>query len=573
MTTPTLEELGLVGADTARRAEAELTVGRRLRAWAAVHRRSIMLLGTLLMVVAVVHGWGVAHAPSLNDDEGTYMSQAWAFQHEHRLSVYTYWYDHPPLGWMQIALFTFVTGPVTSSMHAVVAGRIFMVGLAVVSAALLYVLARRTGMGRPYAALAVLLFGLSPLAVDFQRMVFLDNIAVPWMLAAMVLAASPRRSLWAAAGSGACFAASVLSKETFLLFAPGLVLLLWTRSHPKTRAFCVTGLVATFTLLVISYPLYAVLKGELLPGPHHVSLWQAITFQLWSRQGSGSVFAAGSNAHHTVTGWLQLDPWLLAIGLAAAVCCLPSRRYRPFSVALAVSIGVGLHGGYLPGPFVIGLLPFAALCVAAVFTMLAGPGRTLSGRPWKRDQALRPAVSGLLAAGLVAGLAVAWTPGDRSLMHGDATTPVFDAEAWMEAHISPDQRIIVDNTLWNDLIEHGFRRDLGVVWFQKLDFTENLDPSVARALPGGWRDFAYIVSTPALRSSLAVSPSGFGPVRQALARSVVVASFGRGAALVQVRRIVGAGPRATLPPRHSSGTGRVPATERSVPQRKETKGR
>lgn len=549
MTTPTLEELGLVASDTDRRAEAELTLGRRLRAWGAVHRRSIVILSALLIVVAVLHAWGAGHAPSLNDDEGTYMSQAWAFQHQHRLSVYTYWYDHPPLGWIQIAAFTLVTGPFTSSWHAVVTGRAFMVVLSVVSAALLYVLARRTGVRRTYAAGAVLLFGLSPLAVDYQRMVFLDNVAVPWLLGAFVLAASPRRSLWAAAGSGACFAASVLSKETFLLFAPALIVLLWTRSHPKTRAFCVTGLAATFSLLVVAYPLFALLKGEMFPGRHHVSLWQGITFQLGSRQGSGSVWTTGTNAHHTVSAWLRLDPWLLGIGLVGAVVCLLSRRTRPLTLGLAVPVAVALRGGYLPGPFVIGLLPMAALCGAAAFDLLTGPPRTATDRRRWRRTGWRPAMSSVLAVGLMAGLASAWAPGDRALVRTDATTPVFQSEAWIESHIPTDQRIIVDNTLWNDLVDHGFRRDLGVVWFQKLDFTENLDPSVARALPEGWRDFAYVVSTPALRSSLAVSPAGFVPVRQALDHSVVVAAFGRGLGSVQVRRIVGDGPRATLAPK------------------------
>lgn len=546
MTSPTLEELGLRGPESAyRRAEAELTLRRRARAWVGAHRRSLLLAGAALVVVGVVHGWGVGHAPALNDDEGTYMSQAWAVLHEHRLEVYTYWYDHPPFGWIQIAFYLLVTGPLPISSYAVVDGRVLMVLLALLSGGLLYLLARRLAIRRAFATGAVLLFGLSPLAVDYQRMVFLDNVAVPWLLAALALAASPKRSLWAAAGSGACFAASVLSKETFLLFAPGLVLLLWVRSHPKTRAFCLTAFSAMFMLLGAAYPLYALLKGELLPGRGHVSLWQGITFQLSSRQGSGSVFTPSSNAHHTVTGWLALDPWLMGLGLVAAAPCLLSRRYRPLAVSMIVPILVALRGaGYLPGPFVIGLLPFAALCTTATLELASG-GRT--DNPSVRHL-VRTWSTGVLGVAMLAGLATAWYPGDRVLTKEDATTPVFQAEAWMESHVPRDKRIIVDNTLWNDLIAHGFSRNLGVVWFQKLDFTENLDPSVARALPGGWRDFAYIVSTPALRSSLAVSPHGFVPVREALQHSVVVAQFGYLAGAVQVRRIVGAGRRATLRP-------------------------
>jgi hypothetical protein len=60
----------------------------------------------------------------------------------------------------------------------------------------------------------VLLFALSPLAVSSLRMVFLDNLATPWVLSAFVLAASPKRRLWSYAASGACFAVAILTKET-----------------------------------------------------------------------------------------------------------------------------------------------------------------------------------------------------------------------------------------------------------------------------------------------------------------------------------------------------------------------
>src|SRR5437667_261399 len=78
----------------------------------------------------------------------------------------------------------------------------------------------RLGRRRWAAAAAVLLFAASPLAVPYHRMVLLDNLAVPWLLAAFGLALSPQRRLWAAAGSGLCFAAAVLSKETVLVLLP-----------------------------------------------------------------------------------------------------------------------------------------------------------------------------------------------------------------------------------------------------------------------------------------------------------------------------------------------------------------
>ena len=135
-----------------------------------------------------MHGVGMSRMPLPVDDEGTYMAQAWAVQVRHTLTPYTYWYDHPPVGWIQLAGWTFVTHAFSGSTLAVVAGRRIMLLYALVDAALLYLIARRLRLSRLWASVAVLAFALSPLAVDYQRMVYLDNLAMPWLLAAFALA-------------------------------------------------------------------------------------------------------------------------------------------------------------------------------------------------------------------------------------------------------------------------------------------------------------------------------------------------------------------------------------------------
>ena len=175
-----------------------------LRKWLRQHWLSLLIVAGLLLVVGIVHAVGYDRFPGrINDDEGTYVAQAWAVQHWHSLAHYTYWYDHPPGGWITIAGYTWLTQAFERLPTAVSAGREFMVVVKLATAALLYLLARRPRFHR-LAAGAVLLFGLSPLAVPFQRMVFLDNLAVMWTLAALALAASPRRSLASSAGSAAC---------------------------------------------------------------------------------------------------------------------------------------------------------------------------------------------------------------------------------------------------------------------------------------------------------------------------------------------------------------------------------
>src|SRR4029453_5907443 len=136
---------------------------RPVRDWAARHWRSIVVLLPVLVVVAAVPATGMADAPQRMDDEGTYVSQAWAIMHLNTLAHYTYWYDHPPVGWILAALYASVTGAFARAPNAVAAGREFILVLHVVSSVLLYVLARRLGLRRLAGAGAVLLFALSPL--------------------------------------------------------------------------------------------------------------------------------------------------------------------------------------------------------------------------------------------------------------------------------------------------------------------------------------------------------------------------------------------------------------------------
>ena len=49
------------------------------------------------------HAVGFTRSPMFFDDEGTYASQAWSVTHLRALAPYTYWYDHPPLGWLVLA--------------------------------------------------------------------------------------------------------------------------------------------------------------------------------------------------------------------------------------------------------------------------------------------------------------------------------------------------------------------------------------------------------------------------------------------------------------------------------------
>ena len=489
----------------------------RVRAWFAPRRRSSLWLAPLLLLAAVIHRINYAVAPQRIDDEGTYTAQAYAVERFGELAHYTYWYDHPPLGWLQIAGWTAATAAFDRAELAVTAGRESMLVAHVVSVALLWVLARRYDLGRPAAAAAVLLYSVSPLAVQFHRTVYLDNVAVPWLLGAFILALSTRRQLIAFAGSAVCFAVAVLTKETFLLLLPFLAWQLWRSAHRDTRRYTLSVAASLLALIGAAYLLFALINSELLPGANRVSLLDGVAFQLVDRTASGSVFEPGSLSRRNLEIWLELDPMLPVVATVAAFACLWIRRLRPVAVGYLFLVAFMLRPGYLPVPYVIALLPFMALLVAgAVQTGLRSGRRTLAG---------------LTAAGAVAAAALAaplWFSDLRGLLLADLDRPLRDAQSWVEDNVPRDHRLLVDDAIWVDLVEAGFPRD-HVVWYYKVD----TDPAVAVLAPQGWRDYDYIVSTESLRILAPDQPQ----VAQALANSLPVVAFGENDQRVEVRRI------------------------------------
>ena len=507
------------------------TGGLALRAltWARTNRRDLLGLAAAVVPLTIVHAWGMAQFPAFFDDEGAYVSQAYAVDRLHALAPYTYWYDHPPLGWIQLGAWAKLVPVFTSSSFAVGAARTFVLLMFVVSAGLLYGVGRHMLLGPGLSCVAVALFGLSPLALDFQRMVLLDNIAMPWLLAAFLLALTPKGRMVAYAASGVCFAMAVLTKETFLLFLPALAYAVWTRCARATRRFAVAVFGTLLACVAGFYPLFALLRGELFPGEHHTSLLSGIRFQL-TRRGSGSIVTAHSATRSLVDGWLHLDPVMVACIVALIPVLVAVRNLRWIGLALGVPVVMALRpGSYVPAMFVLGLLPFAALGLAAV----AGEAGTASRAEGRRRAfaAAFAAVAVLVLAVPAGAAAQEWIREDVSMLRTNDTSADERAVEWLTAHASRSSRILVDATVWTDLVDRGFDRHR-IVWFYKLD----LDPSVE--MP--WWRFDYVVRSNLLAGNLDWLPRS----RAVYDHSKVVAAFTTTHERIEIRRVVGRGTRA-----------------------------
>ncbi|WP_425580273.1 ArnT family glycosyltransferase [Streptomyces polychromogenes] len=502
-------------------------------------RPDLILCGALLLVIVLVQGWNLTNFPALSDDEGTYLAQAWAVQQGDGLAHYTYWYDHPPLGWIQIAALTWLPSLFVPDWMTVAPMRFSMLAVSAAGSVLIYVLARRLWLPRWAAGLAMGLFGLSPLSVVLQREIFLDNLAVVWMLLAFCLAASPSRHLWHHFGSGLAAATAVLTKETMLVVLPALLVTMWRHSHRDTRKFAVTGAITACALIGLSYPLYALLNNELLPGAGHVSLIDGITYQM-SRPGSGFILDPGSGSNGVFESWLYYDTVLPLGGLAGAVLLLATHRWSVTARALAgpalaavILAAVAMRpSGYLPAMYVIQALPFLALVLAAAAASVTHAVLRRRRTAGERRALLyaRRALLGVLALAAAAYVLPRWYEGDRTALTADANAPYRQAAAWLGREV-PDPahtRVLVDDALWLDAVHSGFAPGPGAIWFYKAD----LDPAVTKTLPRGWRDIDYVVSSPTVRRDAVDLPT----VKAALEHSTAVAVFGTGEDRIEIRR-------------------------------------
>lgn len=503
-----------------------------ISAWFRRHAASLTWLLPVVAITVIVQAWNMSGTPQRIDDEGTYTAQAWAIMHLGEITHYTYWYDHPPLGWIQIAGYTGLTGAFARYPFAVEAGREAMVFFSAVSSILLFVLARRLGAGRTTAAAAGLVFALSPLALQYHRTVYIDNVATPWLLAAFVLVLSRRQQLAGFAGAAACLGIAVLSKETYLLALPFLIWMAVRRADRSTRRYTLSVAGAVLVIIGGGYLLLAAVKGELLPSSGRVSLFEGITYQLGSRSASGSLFDPGSLANAAASQWWALDPVFIVLGSAAAVVGLFLRRVRPIAAMLVFLLAMMFRpNGYLPVPYVIMLIPFAALLVAytaerAVLS-IAGRVRTRTrlGTGTRRGLGITWAVT--TAVALVVAVPL-WGTQLRGFVLGNLDLPMQQAEQWVGDNVPKSSRLLVDDAMWVDLVEDGFARN-NVVWYYKLD----TDGAVERQSPNGWKDSDYVITTDSMRTG----GNSSSDVRQAIENSTAVATFGSGDQQVEVRRI------------------------------------
>ncbi len=511
-------------------------VGQALWAWLARYR-GVIMVAALLSIAGLAHAINMFHLPYYENDEGTYMAQAWAVVREGRLAPYTYIYDHAPLGWLQIAAWTALTGGFHTFGMVDNSGRVFMLVLQVASTYLVYRIARTVSGSATAAMVAGLLFALSPFAIYYHRRVLLDNITTFWMLLAILLLVAEHLSLRRVWLSALALAFSILSKEVTVFLIPVLAYLVFIRADRARRTFAVVGWIAIVLTVSSEYVLLALLKGEFFPyhvlmppgatgpighgllaalrwqaslvlgGAHdHVSLMSTLQWQA-GRGKDGGIVNPQSKFWQVAAEWVRDDPLLVVGGMACALASvLMIKRHRVIGVLGLTTFALWAfyaRGGEVLDFYLVPEIPLLALNIALIMALglrAVAPG-TVAARMLRLGPRGHRGVALAVAALCVAGLAGGYTSprlgfaaDPLTLWDKPQTNAQQRALAWVERHIPPRSSVIIDDYMWADL--HATARPYPRAhWYWKVDEDKAIGSGVFH---NNWRNIDYIVATPQL---------------------------------------------------------------------------
>jgi len=462
--------------------------------------RPLLLLAVPLVLSAYTHLWNPAGFPDWHVDEGVYLDRALGvLDHELLYGLY----DHPFLGQTVLAGFlhvagypgSFVTSADPSSLGMLYGiPRVLMGTLAVLDTFLIYKIAEKR-FGRRTALIASILFAVMPVSLTL-RMVLLDSILIPFVLASVLLAMHARGAgpkgdpagpdpgirvgeTSAAAGesarqhssnairsvpgvpnpvldktrllivmSGVCMGCAILTKIPSLSMIPLVLALIYSanRSPRQTLLWLVPVI-----LIQLVWPASAMLAGELDLWMEGV-LWQA------DRNGQHALNALqkylpvdlvqGQDpdvlTHPLILlaaiGVLFLrDPVLMTLGAAGLAFAAVTRNRFLMLWAAPVLLFFGSIG-YV-SYFHLGML-WTAMCVAAAALIGAGIRRMPAGGH-ARNLTLLAAVAAIATFGMsVSGV----------LVHWDATSSYLDGLSFALQNYTGSDTVLVMEMLPKSLL-------------------------------------------------------------------------------------------------------------------------
>ncbi len=498
---------------------------------------------SLFFASLIVNGWNINGFPTYTEDEGTYISQAWAFAQQGDLAIYTYWYDHAPAGWMTLGIWESIIHQFWKFGLSVDSGRVFVVFLVSLTTVVVYNSLVQQTNNRPLSLVATLPFIFSPLCIYFHRQLLLDNIMTFWILVSVYFLLKNQIHLSRAIISGFICGIAILSKESTLFLIPSLLYLLWTGSYGRNRRILVGSWICSFCTIVFLYPMYALLKGEFFPAgtlfggdKPHVSLLDAWLFQA-SRKGV-SILVAGPTSDVIVKQtWMRFDSFFSVITVLISIVIIVlsfkkgANRFHRMSAIATLCFGFYVLKGPIFSWYIIPIIPFLCFNLALFLDFLSNSIReylvyypirikilktfkSIRNNVFVTKILAKPSINRIVyqirirlfillrmtvGLGIVLVIAVQLFT-NRFVFTANHTQDQKDVIVWAKEvlNVSSNKKpfIVIDNYSYLDL--NGVREratEANFQYFWKIDS----DPAIRDGiLQGDWRNIDYLIVTPAL---------------------------------------------------------------------------
>jgi 4-amino-4-deoxy-L-arabinose transferase-like glycosyltransferase len=481
-----------------------------------------LVVALVLCFTLVAQAFNLFNFPAYTANEGNLMANAWSLLHG-QITPYVYTYDQSPIGWIQIAGWLQVTGGTASFGNIINSGRILMVLLAIASSLLLYLITSRMSGSRSAALLAMVIYALSTLSLIYRREVLLENIGIFWLLLSLCLITTGKSKLKTFVFAAVALGISILTNDVLLCFLPVMLYAVWLYATPFQRKFSLLTFVYMVLVIISTYVLLALLKGELfppglLPGDKgsHVSLIGAI-IQQWQAPLNGKLFAESWNT------WVQVSWLFLAVGIVAMFINMLGglvNRFQLLAALLAATYSLVLLSSRNVYSFsIVPLLPFLALNIAmAINTPLR----------WLTRKTGFDLVRALLFFILIGALIPASIQQAQPLLAQNPAVPQQQAMLWIHNNVSHNAVIIAPSYMYSDLREQGGSGVGGSAPFPNTYIYSDVvsDSQITNEqLKGDWQKINYLVVDASMRNDIR-DGGQYALLDEALHHAILRVSYG-----------------------------------------------
>jgi endo-1,4-beta-D-glucanase Y/4-amino-4-deoxy-L-arabinose transferase-like glycosyltransferase len=427
----------------------------------------------IMSIIYYAHSQNLFNYPAYEDDEGVYMSQAWAITSLNKLAPYTYWYDHSPLGWMILAVFSQILGGYNSFGNSINTGRVIMLIMHMVSSLMIILSVRKMTKNVWAGYAAALFFSLLPLGNYFQRRVLLDNVLMFIFSLCFYFSIDNKVTLFKAMLSGTLLGMAVMCKESGIFFVPGIVYIIFNGLDKRQKIFGLITWTGFFTSIVSLYIILSILKTELFPSSDKVSLIGTLSFQI--SRGNGIPFwKDGSEFKINLLQWLSNDTTsvylivtTLFVGIIMTAFNFRNKNWTGIMLLICGYLYFILRGKIVIEFYILPLIFIVALLFGLIYDQVIRYFSSIVVDLKIKKNIFRVGILLILLPLVFLQFVV-----NSKALTNDDVTPTLQAIDWIRANVDQNANIIIACTAYGDLQypNPSFKVYKNADWFWKADF-------------------------------------------------------------------------------------------------------